>query len=691
MMYLLTLLRNAARRIFAWFYAHATVLTLVLSIAALLLTVWQARSGAVLSAEQAKLQKDLNDKKELIDKEHLTLSTRMTQLGTSNSLQSIIETISHTSKEFSGSATIQKDGKTLRVDSKEAIRGYFPQDERKLQRDGTNTAPRIPFNQAETGVVKQFVPDEIPISLFDSLIKVLDTDPAYKDLKSATGKNMDLKMDYIAPMILPRCKSEDPAIAASSLIVCSLLVPKVEERAQFLALKDAFKGRNYSKVVFEWPKCDLSHFAFDNCLFINAIIKDVDLSESSLIGATFHGSTLENVKMTSVKASAVSASDALAFKPTQNDTEHFVNCHFKDRKCADFSHAHLVDTQVVMGGNERSTFSICSFASCELRGSVSFEGADLVGCDFTSATSPDGKVRFVDCNLSKAIIKLAILPDVQFNPGNSGRGCVLSQAQIQATELKGCVFNGAIMEATTFLGCDLTAAKFIGTRLDASVFGPVLVPGAKPEDKATERLSHLNGVKFQGGTRKAGGAGKKAEPALIVSSAKGAKFRCAFDSASSFIDYDLSGADFVGVDPEAFRQIAFENVNLTFAVVPYSDAFVSDIESEMSQRFVPNNIIVDPDCCILAVAVVDGKRLLKGVVHVKKTPTEKFLWQPDSKGAAFNTLAQSLAAYPKLGDLKIDKNMLLDKATSREVIGKVFDITFEGMPVTTSALPAANP
>ena len=209
---------------------------------------------------------------------------------------------------------------------------------------------------------------------------------------------------------------------------------------------------------------------FDGCNFTDKIIRQTDLSNTSLVKTTFSGLDIKNVNF----------ANAILVEANFEDTNLTgVSFESADLNKINFSNATLHETNLRETNLSKSNLKNIEYRDSDAKG-VNLAGADLTGAtlkgvgftnaDFTGAILIESD--FSGINLAEAILK-----ESNFENAN------LTGASLMNTDLSKVILNGADLtdanlKDADLTGADLTGANLNGITLTNAILERANLPGA---------------------------------------------------------------------------------------------------------------------------------------------------------------------------------------------------------------------
>jgi uncharacterized protein YjbI with pentapeptide repeats len=616
----------------------------------------------------------------------------METLDTSGNLMTVLSMVTQSSSELGGWAKRQSAPEVFtREPSQSAVNPFGRQivkqgAPKKFNPDDESTWVDLPFRNTA------FEIQPVAISSLQSICTVLQNDPAYTKLTDKNGNNIDLARDYIAPIVYPKCQSDDPAVAGSALIACSLILPNKEDR-ETEAVKRALSQGSFSNVNLSWEPLNLRFFDFSYAQFAGSTIDNADISSSKLAGASFFGAKFNKTKLESVVAAnipdkpkqtgalrdltqqiyenisqvaksadnappegtksnwtqSMEARQALAAKGRQRKIDMHFNGKTAQCSTADFRDVQFRDL-TLGGGDKRSVFSACTFDAAEFQRS-SFDSAD---CDFASyfrIVAPS--IRFSDTNIDYAAFEKAELENAEFCMGSANHALFISsnlkkskfsnsdpeqdgtyKEKETPSSLVASVFDGADLSDCQFDHCDLSDAIVWNTAMVGTQFTNVVALRTIIKGQVNEQ--------------------------------------------TLFENSDLTMANLGHIDPAQFRQVVFKNTDLDWALVPWS----AELEAVAKGRNLwsdDNSVKLEGSCAIIVRPTPQGLEYM-GIIRTGAADKFEFGDKADNGSGLIDMLRDAMKSKETEMGIRLSeefKNPLpQDYKSARKILNEKWGILF---------------
>lgn len=464
---------------------HREIITfssVAVAILAFVFTVYQ--HGRTVRADRDKEVRDqaMAAAKDKYDSEIRRLETEKAQLERRNNIISTLDIVSRNADNLAGTATLSSpENNEKKISSNVAVMRYAPD-----------------FAQVST-----FEVDVQAVEGLNALSRVLVRN-------MARDEETDFTTSYIAPVIIAKCQSQDPAEAAGALVVCGQIfngsglldelrselnrqntLPKSSRqggsgpstpKADTLAttsgygpqevigwLERVFKERNYSKVDFGGLECDFSTFNFARANFRNTRFSNsTKFNKAVLSGADFSDvARMEDAELTEVKgdsdARPVNFTGALVVKCKKWD-KAVLNKALFDRVTLTECDVHDADLRgtkfrKAKRGAEDVSANIerCAFTNCNFAAMMIDSPNDIIG-----RMLQESRTEFVDCIMSNTSFEKCDLSRVVM----SGK----IHCTVRGGVAKRATFGAGLDPKSLFIGVDLSGADFGETSITGEMF-----------------------------------------------------------------------------------------------------------------------------------------------------------------------------------------------------------------------------
>ena len=567
-----------------WIRKSEAHLTLLFACAAIAVSVYFGIASSSISQRQTDLEQEQKD-----------LAQKMATQGASDNLMNVLDIVSRSSSELGGWATVAaKDGLPItKMSSNDAISGYFRQSTTKDPSTGIVTVPYSDKSKAE---IQEFQLRLVPINSLNSIGRVLTNDPAYQQLTNKNDEKIDLALNYLLPIISPKVQSDDPAVAASALIVSSLLIPPGEDRKNGNFSKN-FRNGNFVKVRFNWPNLDLSSANFGGAQFGMARITDADFSNCELAGASFFKSYFEEVNFSGVRACNISRMEQTVLRTGKD----YFQLHYGDNKrVASF---------------EEAEFHNCIIGQVAEGQTTPPKGAAVfVGCLFD-------KAKFFSCEINNADFSLASCTELVADEKQTFQHCIFDMTILDKASLEKCAFYScrfddcslirALLNSSNFalasdkLPMSMRRANFSGTQLKGASF-----------DGCNLSMAKFGAVVDGEQTIKADLSACNFKNCKLID----VEFDATVNEGTMFENSDLTHADFGKVVSAEFEKTKFlNNVNVDWMIIPSSENLTALLRKKDAEQLQVRNgpLKLGTDSLILMVSIHENKYRYAGALKFK--------------------------------------------------------------------------